>query len=977
METISSLSTTSKSGAEAEPLTLDAVVAALLATDDAAARAWVIARALVRFSSDDLLVTLKATSERYFAINAHNSLRLAEALIEAADRADRADHRPFGLMGAADAMRLLGNYQEALRLYNEAGEIFLAQGNEVGWARTRTGWIFASHYLGRGPEALQAAELAHDILVRHEEWSRAAGMDQSLAAIHFWSGHYDQALQLYDRAQQTLERLGATVETRAARAKANKANILTLLGDFRTALALHQEVRNVYIQHGETLQVTRQTWQIAEVYDSLGEYTQALLLYNEALAGFERDGHDAEAAWVALLMVDCYLSLNRNAEALDLAEETVARFVHHGTPTEAAKARFACALAHARLGNIERALALLSEAARTFSETGLATQLSLATLQRADLYLGEEDWPAALTEAERAETMFAERGLIVRQAQAKLAQARALLGLDHLDAAAELAQATLGIVHERELPWLAHECHHLLARVSLARGSLTMALRECQAAIESIEAVQSRLAVELRSNFLANKLQVYHDAIDCCLRLPTPDPGLAFAYLERAKSRALVDYLASNPEVRVHTRRAIDQELVDEVERLRAEHNWFYNRLYGHGLAQRPLEGDQIPEHDAVTLRGQIRDREKRITRLLERLALRHAEGFEGYTSQTTDWELLRPYLDRGTVLLEYYLHESGCIVFVMTEHGVRVIPLPTNLGTVCRQLHLWQLNLEATARSLAAGQSSAGLERNARGLLQALYRSLIAPVATHLAGCTRLIVVPFGPTHQAPFQAFHDGDRFLIEQMEITICPSSSLLDLCAKRPRRGGRNVLTLAYSDHGQLPYVLEEARAVTALLPGACYTEEEATRATLAAEASRHAIIHLAAHGEARIDNPAFAYLQLADGQLSPTEVFNLPLDGALVVLSACETGRAVVQGGDELIGLSRGFLYAGASTLVQSLWRVEDRSTARLMGHFYAALRAGAEKGLALRSAQLALLNGQETLPYFWAPFQLIGDRGAC
>ena len=98
-------------------------------------------------------------------------------------------------------------------------------------------------------------------------------------------------------------------------------------------------------------------------------------------------------------------------------------------------------------------------------------------------------------------------------------------------------------------------------------------------------------------------------------------------------------------------------------------------------------------------------------------------------------------------------------------------------------------------------------------------------------------------------------------------------------------------------------------------------------------------------------------------------------GALVTLSACETGSHIVTGGDELIGLSRGFLYAGASTLVQSLWRVEDRATTRLMERFYGALCAGQSKGAALRQAQLALLGSHGPHPYFWAPFQLIGDSG--
>ena len=106
--------------------------------------------------------------------------------------------------------------------------------------------------------------------------------------------------------------------------------------------------------------------------------------------------------------------------------------------------------------------------------------------------------------------------------------------------------------------------------------------------MESIEQVQSRQASQLRTNFLDDKLAVYHDAIDLCLRLDRP--ALALEYLERAKSRALVDYLAGNPEVRLRARGGADQALLDELSRLRQEHNWLYGRLYGHGLAPREAE---------------------------------------------------------------------------------------------------------------------------------------------------------------------------------------------------------------------------------------------------------------------------------------------------------------------------------------------------------------------------------------------------
>jgi CHAT domain-containing protein len=302
---------------------------------------------------------------------------------------------------------------------------------------------------------------------------------------------------------------------------------------------------------------------------------------------------------------------------------------------------------------------------------------------------------------------------------------------------------------------------------------------------------------------------------------------------------------------------------------------------------------------------------------------------------------------------------------------------LTASAGEIRRLVHLWQLNLDATTRALAAGESLGVLARNARGVLAALYRALLAPVAALAADRERLIVVPYGPAHAVPFHALYDGRRYLLEAHEVTVCPSSSLWSLTCGRPRRMTGDALILAHSHGGRLPSVLDEARLVAAETPATILVEEQATRAALIEAASAHRIVHIAAHGEARLDDPTFAHLALADGQLYTADIFNLDLRGALVVLSACESGRNVVAGGDELIGLSRGFLHAGASTLIQSLWRVEDRSTAGLMAGFYSALKDGLSKAAALRRAQLSLLEDGlgDRHPYCWAPFQLIGDGG--
>jgi CHAT domain-containing protein len=275
------------------------------------------------------------------------------------------------------------------------------------------------------------------------------------------------------------------------------------------------------------------------------------------------------------------------------------------------------------------------------------------------------------------------------------------------------------------------------------------------------------------------------------------------------------------------------------------------------------------------------------------------------------------------------------------------------------------------------------GLEANARAVLQRLYQELLAPAEPLLDGVSRLVVVPHGASHHVPFHALHDGRGYLVEHMEVSYAPCAGLLEHFDARQRllhaNGHRrlSVVALACSDGGALPHVGAEAAAVTAALGGRLLCEGGATLPNLRAAAGAYTVLHLAAHGVFRPDDPLFSALQLGDGPLSTLDVFDLELRCSLVTLSACETALGVTGAGDELMGLSRAFLYAGAPSLVLSLWKVEDRSTAALMDVFYRALRDGAGKAAALRRAQLALLHdgAGHSAPYFWAPFELIGHAG--
>lgn len=202
-----------------------------------------------------------------------------------------------------------------------------------------------------------------------------------------------------------------------------------------------------------------------------------------------------------------------------------------------------------------------------------------------------------------------------------------------------------------------------------------------------------------------------------------------------------------------------------------------------------------------------------------------------------------------------------------------------------------------------------------------------------------------------------------------MRIQPTASLI---THQPPRQVRSALGIAYSADNRLQHAASETQAVVSRFGGRLYAEAEAKQAVLSASPCQ--ILHIAAHGQYRIDKPDFSFFQLADGPIFTDDLFQYDLRYELVTLSACETGRSRATAGDELIGLGRGFLFAGAGALIASLWSVDDALTLNLMNTLYHQLDIGASKAAALREAQLQMTRAYPGLhPAFWGAFQLIGS----
>jgi CHAT domain-containing protein len=253
---------------------------------------------------------------------------------------------------------------------------------------------------------------------------------------------------------------------------------------------------------------------------------------------------------------------------------------------------------------------------------------------------------------------------------------------------------------------------------------------------------------------------------------------------------------------------------------------------------------------------------------------------------------------------------------------------------------------------------------------LQELYRILVAPFVEHIR-TPHVTIIPHGALHFLPFQAFHDGSAYLIDQFEISYAPSASVLKYCLHKAEIREAPPMLVGVKDDNT-PFVENEISALAELFPNARILQDQlATRAAFTQNAARSSFLHIATHAIFRRDNPMFSSFKLADGWLTALDLFSMKCECELVTLSGCKSGVSHVTRSDDLMGLMRGFLYAGARSLLVSLWNVNDEATAALMTRFYKAWYQGSTKSNAMRSAMRAVRDERPN-PFYWAPFLLIG-----
>ncbi|MGH9781843.1 MAG: CHAT domain-containing protein, partial [Candidatus Acidiferrales bacterium] len=309
-------------------------------------------------------------------------------------------------------------------------------------------------------------------------------------------------------------------------------------------------------------------------------------------------------------------------------------------------------------------------------------------------------------------------------------------------------------------------------------------------------------------------------------------------------------------------------------------------------------------------------------------------------------------------------------IAAVLTREELEIVPL-TPVSRVVNLLRM--LHFQLSKFRLGGGYTqefAKPLFDAAQSHLQELYEEVMAPLRGHLRG-GHLVIVPHGVLHYLPFHALFDGERYMIDSFTVSYAPSAGIFSLCQQRSSRASGAPLILGVPD-AQAPLIREEVESIARILPDSkLLLGADANVEALRTTGLHTRILHIATHGTFRQDNPMFSGIRLGDAYLNLYDLYQLKLEADLVTLSGCATGLNVVTAGDELLGLIRGLLYAGAQSLLLTLWNVHDRSTADFMMSFYRRFQEGADKAAALQCA-MQELRERYTHPYYWAPFVFVG-----
>src|SRR5437016_1929142 len=777
--------------------------------------------------------------------------------------------------------------------------------------------------------------------------------------------YFDEAIRLYDEAGDELS---------SAKVRLNRIECYRQLTRYEEALHDGKITCQVFTRLGQKQLLARGLNNLGAVFFQLDRFQEWLNSLEEAGKLLQEVGDDKSLSMVYWNQAVALTSLNRGPDAVGYYKLSRKLALETGQTWLAATSNYNLGYHHYTQGEYTRALDILAE-----TRTALSLDhwhLSLCNLTQSEIYLeinmchdairfAEAAYkefesiqkPFEMAKAvgvmaiahsqlreykeagrlfEKARSMFKEQGNAVRAASMDLHRGVMWLEMGrYTDTRAVAEEAYNAFMKESIKPKAAY------ARIVSARASLRLGELECAS---SNAADASRLHGESPLPWVGHQLHAVLGEIHQAqnnLSAARAEFLQAIQELEEVRSNIAADELRLN-------------YLKDKVP--------VYEMLMTTDLRL----------GDPAMLEEAFETAERAKSRTLVDLLAGSVEALKQPNSSSLEdvMEGLAP--DAG--LIEYVMSGDDVSAFCVSRARFAVVQNICSRAELRKRFGFLRYHLMIFTANPAAEQARGSVAcANFQDHLQKLYEMLIRPVEAFLADAAVLVFVPFDFLHYVPFHALFDGTAYLADRFIISYAPTATIHRLFTGRERRCTDGAALLIGVPDEAAPLIAEEIDSIQSVLPEArSFVGPGATKECLNREIQTAGIIHIASHATFRPDNPMFSSLQLHDAAINFFDIYNLRTSASLVTLSGCGTGLSNVVAGDELLGLIRGFLYAGATSVVLSLWDVNDRTTADLMKSFYRYLAAGATKGQSLRSAMLSVRD-EHPHPYYWAPFLLMGN----
>jgi CHAT domain-containing protein/Tfp pilus assembly protein PilF len=859
----------------------------------------------------------------------------------------------YAIKGLGEVNVKIGQKRKALEYLSEALSLYQQIGDWMHEVQILPLISALRTSLGQSTEAMKYARAAVSRAKEKGSLDWEAYGYFAVGAAYASVGNLEEATTAYNRSLQLLQ--GQNDSIGEATAFNNLGLIYVARGEFDLALDNFERALKLSQSNNEPKLAAFASNNIGVIYSRRGDPLKAFRHYENALA--LADLHKDKRLKAAALsgMASTYFSIDNPNYALSLLKEAAATFASVEEPGNESEALISLADGYGALGRYQEALDVLRPVLESRRIAGDPGRQGYVLREMGYIYglMGDRD--KALMHYAEALSRLEAAGDVTGKVDLFASWGAVYVSSGDYEKAEELFTRGLTLARTAGLRQSESIVLSMLGFLREKQGKLAQA--------ESLYDQEIAVSESLRSSARIEELKTEAGNISAAplsrvilLKFKLGKWSEAFDLTERARARTFLDQINS---AHIDMRKGANPELVDQEQSLRFDMRSLEEKLR--------KENRNNPSSEAVRLMVEsLKKQEETYAALLIRLKASNPDYADLRSYSPIPLSQIQRLLGSQTTMISYYVTPNKTLAFVVSSDSLQAVEIPVKEADLRAQIDWFR--------------RFASLRDREHQSLKHLNTWLIAPIRQYIK-TAEVIIVPHGILHYVPFAALTDGDHYFGDDHAIYYLPSASTLPSLRRRISRRGKRVLTISQSQapgFTTLRYADEEARSVAKLYHTRPLATGRATRAEFLKRASAYNVLHIAAHAELNSTSPLFSRILLSadkddSGAIEVREVYGMDLTRTdLVALSACETQLGAQSKGDDVVGLNRAFIYAGASSVIASLWTVDDEATSLLMKVFYSHLKQGRSKAAALQAAQTATRK-KYPHPYYWAAFVLTGD----